>query len=136
MKGRRDGRVSGERRRGGHHRPGDLRGLWLPDHGDVKRPMAVAQTGSLPCRRLVIGKGSHFEVLCRLPVGDTADKLSALHTFQTRHIRAVHAIGERQQFLLEFQFEIGVLRQKPFHHLAVFLRLEAARAVNQDPAGL
>ena len=32
----RDGNFSRERRRGGHHRPGDLRGLRLPDHGDVK----------------------------------------------------------------------------------------------------
>ena len=32
------GRVSRQRRRGGHHRPGALRGLRLPDHGDVAVP--------------------------------------------------------------------------------------------------
>ena len=31
----RDRRFSRQRRRRGHHRPGDLRGLRLPDHGDV-----------------------------------------------------------------------------------------------------
>ena len=37
---RRHGHFSGQRRRGGHHRPGDLRGLRLPDHGDVAIPYA------------------------------------------------------------------------------------------------
>ena len=31
------GAVPRQRRRGGHHRPGDLRGLRLSDHGDVRR---------------------------------------------------------------------------------------------------
>ena len=34
---RRDGDVSGQRRRGGHHRAGDLRGFRLSNHGDVGR---------------------------------------------------------------------------------------------------
>src|ERR1035437_1193118 len=51
------------------------------------------------------------------------------------HIRAVHLVRERQQFVFAFQFEIGVFVQKLFHDLAVFFRLKAARAVNQNAAG-
>ena len=35
---RRHRRLPGQRRRRGHHRPGDLRGLRLPDHGHVTSP--------------------------------------------------------------------------------------------------
>jgi hypothetical protein len=49
--------------------------------------------------------------------------------------RAIHIVHEWQQLAFVFQFEIGVSVQKPFHDFTVFLRLQAARAVNQNPAG-
>jgi len=56
--------------------------------------------------------------------------------FQAGNIRAIHAVRKRQQFALVFQFEAGVFAQKFLHNFRVFLRLQAARAVNQNTAGL
>ncbi len=44
----RNGSFPGQRRRGGHHRPDDLRGLRLSDHGDVN--FTVAQASGLSFR--------------------------------------------------------------------------------------
>jgi hypothetical protein len=56
--------------------------------------------------------------------------------FQARNIRAIHAVRKWQQFAFGFQFEIRRGAQKFLHHVAVFLRLQAASAVNQNAAGL
>ncbi len=55
--------------------------------------------------------------------------------FQARNIRAIHVVRKWQQFALVFQFETGVFAQKFLHHFGIFLRLQAASAVNQNAAG-
>ena len=43
--------------------------------------------------------------------------------FQPRHIRAIQAVGERQQLAFGFQFETGVGGEELFDLLGVFLGL-------------
>ena len=53
---------------------------------------------------------------------------------QTRHVRAINAFDEGEQLAFAFQFEHRMIAQELFHDFLIFLRLKAARAVNQDPA--
>ena len=59
-----------------------------------------------------------------------------LPSFHPCHIRSVHIVRKWQQLTFALQSEFGVPGQKLFHDLLVFLRLQAASAVNQNPAGL
>src|SRR5207244_828134 len=53
-------------------------------------------------------------------------------TRHSRHIRPIHRLDERQQLTLALQTEIAMDFQKFLNDLAVFLRLQAACAVNED----
>src|SRR5579863_6102898 len=78
----------------------------------------IADTRSWGCDR---GGISRFGVACQSDFRD---------------ISAVHALDKREQLPLFFQLEQRVFRQELLDDPAVFLRFQAARAVNQDPARL
>ena len=58
-------------------------------------------------------------------------------TREARNVSSIHVVGEWAQIALGFQFELFVFAQKFFEHdFGIFLRLQAAGAVNQNAAGL
>src|SRR6478736_1701405 len=54
---------------------------------------------------------------------------------QLGDVRAIHAVGEREQLPLALQLEAGLPSEELLHQLGVFLGFKAAGAVNQRAAG-